>query len=646
MDDSSHPFGCLHTGPIFTEQPPPNQVRTDQIKVAAAIVFEIARADITKKLRISLPCPEDTLALRALPAIAPPKRLADALWLSLADDVARLLCRVDGQLVQPGTILAHPTTRPTNNRRDCRLIILAVATQRASSLASLGAGLPLCWSVHSSTIVRLSPRTVPLPCATFAPPITPPLFLRPPPTTPPSSPCFISLSQSPLPHHHWAPRLLALHLSAPAALHLAARHADRARRDGATGDGAASLSVGLSLSLFSSTSLSLPLPLVRSVVVSGAEQLASKSQEALAVALALARLQQQRATATLATVVSAPVDRPPLFRSPFFLGSPGSPDEAAAPADTLPIFLTSNDAPDYSTNSALRGRVNEDEAGPPGQRAPTDVGRFTVPSVPPVGGFVELRKRLRTLLSIPLLQPTTAASFCLSLSPGVLLVGPPGCGKTTLALEVAHVLTTGESAADTPVRFFSVSAASLLSKWFGETEARIRRVFKEARACSPSLILIDEIDALVPERGASDGSGGGDVGRRILGTLLVELDGVRGSDDQSTRVAVIATTARPDLLDAALCRPGRFDERLEIPAPTHADYVDIFRAHATATPALAAALGVDENRRRLASLCAAASLSPASVSLSLSLAALRALEEDAAVEEITLHQIITAIEAQ
>jgi AAA family ATPase len=133
---------------------------------------------------------------------------------------------------------------------------------------------------------------------------------------------------------------------------------------------------------------------------------------------------------------------------------------------------------------------------------------------------------------------------------GLLLHGPPGTGKTHLARAIAT--STGSSV-------IIVNGPELSSAYHGETEASLRRVFSDARAKAPCIIVLDEVDAICPRR---EDSAGGEVEKRVVATLLTEMDGVEG--DENARVVVVATTNRPNAIDPALRRPGRFDREIEV----------------------------------------------------------------------------------
>jgi len=147
---------------------------------------------------------------------------------------------------------------------------------------------------------------------------------------------------------------------------------------------------------------------------------------------------------------------------------------------------------------------------------------------------------------------------------GILLVGPPGCGKTLIAKAVA---TESQS------NFISVKGPALMSKWVGESEKGMREIFQKARQAAPCIVFFDEIDALVPTRNA--GSSDSHVSERILSQFLAEFDGI----DELRGVLVLGATNRLDMLDAAVLRPGRFDQIVEMTLPGEGDRAEIFSVH-------------------------------------------------------------------
>ncbi len=175
-----------------------------------------------------------------------------------------------------------------------------------------------------------------------------------------------------------------------------------------------------------------------------------------------------------------------------------------------------------------------------------------------VGGADEAKAELHRLVTLPLLaaMPSTDGRQHVSRKPslrmsGILLFGPPGTGKTLLAKAVAH---------ECNVAFHSVKGPELLDKYIGESEANVRRVFQAARASAPCVVFFDELDALAPARGTGADSGG--VSDRVVSALLAEMDAC--SQAQEAPVFVLGATNRPDLLDSALLRPGRFDRRVYV----------------------------------------------------------------------------------
>ncbi|XP_047064063.1 cell division control protein 48 homolog B-like [Lolium rigidum] len=172
-----------------------------------------------------------------------------------------------------------------------------------------------------------------------------------------------------------------------------------------------------------------------------------------------------------------------------------------------------------------------------------------------IGGLKDLKKKLQQAVEWPIKHAAAFARLGISPVRGVLLHGPPGCSKTTLAKAAAHAAQAS---------FFSLSGAELYSKYVGEGEALLRRTFQRARLSAPSIIFFDEADAIAPKRtGPDGGSGNATVGERLLSTLLTEMDGL----ELATGIIVLAATNRPKAIDAALLRPGRFDMVLYVPPP-------------------------------------------------------------------------------
>ncbi|MEM5793134.1 MAG: AAA family ATPase [Candidatus Aenigmatarchaeota archaeon] len=168
-----------------------------------------------------------------------------------------------------------------------------------------------------------------------------------------------------------------------------------------------------------------------------------------------------------------------------------------------------------------------------------------------IGGLEEVKQELQEAIEWPLKSPEMFERLGITPPKGVLLYGPPGCGKTLLAKAVAT---------ESNANFISVKGPEIFSKWVGESEKRIRELFRRAKQVSPSIIFFDEIDSLVPKRGTSIGE---DVSEKVVSQMLTELSGL----EDLHNVVVIAATNRPDMLDPALLRPGRFDRKILVPGP-------------------------------------------------------------------------------
>jgi transitional endoplasmic reticulum ATPase len=168
----------------------------------------------------------------------------------------------------------------------------------------------------------------------------------------------------------------------------------------------------------------------------------------------------------------------------------------------------------------------------------------------------------------PLTYPDTFARLGVQPPRGVLLFGPPGCGKTFLVKAIAG---TGKA------NVLSVKGAELLNKWVGESERAVRELFRRAREAAPTLVFLDEVDALAPVRGQATDGGTTD---RVVASLLTELDGV----ESLRNVVVIGATNRPDLVDAALLRPGRLERLVYVPPPDGPGRAEILRAAARTVP--------------------------------------------------------------
>jgi transitional endoplasmic reticulum ATPase len=185
-----------------------------------------------------------------------------------------------------------------------------------------------------------------------------------------------------------------------------------------------------------------------------------------------------------------------------------------------------------------------------------------------VGDMADVKQTLTESVLWPLSYPDTFSRLGVQPPRGVLLYGPPGCGKTFLVKAIAG---TGKA------NVLSVKGAELLSKWVGESERAVRELFRRAREAAPTLVFLDEVDALAPVRGQATDGGTTD---RVVAALLTELDGV----ESLRNVVVVGATNRPDLIDPALLRPGRLERLIYVPPPDADGRADILRASAKTVP--------------------------------------------------------------
>jgi transitional endoplasmic reticulum ATPase len=185
-----------------------------------------------------------------------------------------------------------------------------------------------------------------------------------------------------------------------------------------------------------------------------------------------------------------------------------------------------------------------------------------------IGGLPNVKRELKEAVEWPLKHPEAFRRLGVSPPKGVLVYGAPGTGKTLLAKAVAN---------ESEANFISVKGPELLSKWVGESEKAVREIFKKARQAAPTIIFFDEIDSLAPRRGMSSDS---NVTERVVNQLLTEIDGLEGMHD----IVIIGATNRPDILDTALLRPGRFDRIILTPIPDYNARLEIFKVHTKGMP--------------------------------------------------------------
>jgi transitional endoplasmic reticulum ATPase len=196
-----------------------------------------------------------------------------------------------------------------------------------------------------------------------------------------------------------------------------------------------------------------------------------------------------------------------------------------------------------------------------------------------IGGLKEKIEKLREIVELPLRHPEVFQRLGIEPHKGIMLYGPPGCGKTLIAKALAS---------ESEANFYSINGPEIMNKYYGETEARLREMFKEARENAPSIIFIDEIDAIAPKREEAFG----DVEKRVVAQLLALMDGL----SERGNVIVIGATNRPESVDPALRRPGRFDRELEIGVPNIEGRIEVLQIHTRGMP-----LSEDINLKKLAS---------------------------------------------
>ena len=184
-----------------------------------------------------------------------------------------------------------------------------------------------------------------------------------------------------------------------------------------------------------------------------------------------------------------------------------------------------------------------------------------------IGGMKEQIKRLREIVELPMRHPEVFARLGIEPHSGILMYGSPGCGKTLIAKALAS---------ESEANFFIINGPEIMNKYYGETEARLRDIFKEARESAPSIIFIDEIDAIAPKREEAFG----DVEKRVVAQLLALMDGM----SERGQVIVLGATNRSESLDPALRRPGRFDREIEIGVPNVEGRLEILQIHTRGMP--------------------------------------------------------------
>jgi len=237
--------------------------------------------------------------------------------------------------------------------------------------------------------------------------------------------------------------------------------------------------------------------------------------------------------------------------------------------DSLPLNIMGNKI-DFMVDSAAPAgavvvtRETKFRLGTLRKLPNTGVPRITYEDI---GGLTSEVQKIREMIELPLRHPEIFERVGIEAPKGVLLYGPPGTGKTLLAKAVAN---------ETNANFYSIGGPEIMSKFYGESEERLRQIFKEAQENAPSIIFIDEIDSIAPKREEVSG----EMEKRIVSQLLTLMDGLEARG----KIVVIGATNRPDALDPALRRPGRFDREIEIGIPDEKSRLDILHIHTRGMP--------------------------------------------------------------
>ena len=235
--------------------------------------------------------------------------------------------------------------------------------------------------------------------------------------------------------------------------------------------------------------------------------------------------------------------------------------------DEISVMILGNSIDFKITKATPKGVVKIDRTTDLKISTETTVDRKVRVTYEEVGGLREEVKAMREIVELPLKHPELFARLGIEPHSGILLYGPPGCGKTLLAKVLAS---------ESEANMFFINGPEIMNKYYGETEAKIREIFKEAKDNSPSIIFIDEIDAVAPKREEAYG----DVEKRVVAQLLALMDGLTDRGN----VIVLGATNRPESVDPALRRPGRFDREFEISVPNEDGRLDILLIHTRGMP--------------------------------------------------------------
>ena len=238
-----------------------------------------------------------------------------------------------------------------------------------------------------------------------------------------------------------------------------------------------------------------------------------------------------------------------------------------------------------------------------------------------IGGLDDVKQHLKEAVEWPLKNPKIFSRLGIKPPKGILLYGPPGCGKTMLARAVAT---------ESEANFISIKGPEVFSKWVGESEKAIREVFRKARMAAPAVIFLDEMDSLAPRRGLGFSDSG--VSQRVISQLLTEMDGIVTLQD----IVVVAATNRPDMVDSAILRPGRFDRLIYVPEPDEKSRLQIFEIYTKEMP-----LAKDVDLKKLALITKYHS--GADIESLCREAAMHTLRRDIKAEEVTMKDFQDAI---
>jgi transitional endoplasmic reticulum ATPase len=235
--------------------------------------------------------------------------------------------------------------------------------------------------------------------------------------------------------------------------------------------------------------------------------------------------------------------------------------------DEISVMILGNSMDFKITKTTPKGVIKIDKTTEMSISAETSIDRKIRVTYEDVGGLKEKTKAIREIVELPLRHPELFARLGIEPHSGILLYGPPGCGKTLLAKVLAS---------ESEANMFAINGPEIMNKYYGETESKLRDIFKEAKDKSPSIIFIDEIDAIAPKREEAYG----DVEKRVVAQLLALMDGLTDRGN----VIVLGATNRPESVDPALRRPGRFDREFEITVPNEDERFEILQIHTRGMP--------------------------------------------------------------